>query len=207
MAISISILALVLGLIAASPAIKRWYDLYTLPRKAARIHEWILLLETGQITILFSGGPNSPTARSILIQLWYEYRRICKHRIETDPEIFNETLRRFQQEHRKYVTTAELEPSNLTGEETRERKTPEEDFDYYFARRFGLEYSSTATDQVLHPHRVEAGGENPTPQEQDSIKLERARTALQQWIRANREKDTTVIVEEAPAPRDTRQED
>ena len=117
---------------------------------------------------MFTGGTDPPRATSILIHIWYEYRRTCKHRIETDPEILNETLRRFQNEHRKYITTGELEPFNFVGEEPGGEHTPEDPFDYYLARHFGLEYSSIATNQILHPYRDEAGEDVPTPTEQDS---------------------------------------
>ncbi len=194
MAIAISILALVLGVIAASPAIKRWYDLYTVPRKAATMHEWLYLLKRGKITTSFRGETNPPEQMNVAIHLWYEYRRLCKHRVETDPGTLEETLKIFQKENRRYVNTKDLEPFIGATREKPRQSAPPGVFDYEMARYYGLEYSDIASNQISHRYTDESGRETHAFRERNAEELECARSTLQKWLDANNAEATAKVI-------------
>ena len=185
MAIAISILALILGFMAASPAIKKWIDLLSIPARASDRHEWLLLLYSGQMR-LQETEQGQPAMINTTAALWWEYRRLCKYSIEPDEGILQKTIERFAKERRRYVRTAELEPIDPVDINESGTSPPALPgvFDFHLARRFGTEYTSTGHNEL--PSQP-ADGQRTEVQEiraRTDEEIEKTRKKLQRWLKS-----------------------
>ena len=185
MAIAISILALILGFMAASPGIKKWIDLLSIPARASDLHEWLLLLHSGQMKLQESES-SQPETTDTTAALWWEYRRLCKYSIEPDGAILQKTIERFAKERRRYVKTAELEPLdpvdiNETGTSPH---APPGVFDFHMAQRFGTEYTSTGDNEPPRRPADDGGAAAREIRARTEEEVEKTRKKLQRWLKS-----------------------
>ena len=185
MAIAISILALILGFMAASPTIKKWIDLLSMPARASDRHEWLLLLHSGQMKLQETAS-GQPETINTTAALWWEYRRLCKYSIEPDGDILQKTIERFAKERRRYVKTAELEPLDPVDitETGTSPHAPPGVFDFDLARRFGTEYTSTGDNELPPQPRDSRGTEVREIRARTEEEIEKTRKKLQRWLKS-----------------------